>query len=113
FDAAEQTMRRIGNLRGVAAALRGQACVLVSEGKIDKAVEVGWESVRVAERQAPPVDKVGLVGAYVQLAYILAAQGRQGALAPAQRGYTLARELHSDRPTPALLEAQSVYLSAL
>jgi tetratricopeptide (TPR) repeat protein len=113
FDAAERGSRRSGDMARLSAALRGKASVLADEVQYDRAIELGWEAVRAAESQPPPIDKRAVIACYLSVAAKLHIAQRKGAIAPAQRAYALARDLYGNRPTAQLLEAQMRYANAL
>ena len=54
-----------------------------------------------------------LIQCYIDLAATLQRARRKGALEPAQRAYTLAREFHGDRPTEQLLFVRTIYATVL
>ena len=113
IDAAEQGMRRIGDLPGLVNALRWKANLRVEASRFDEAIAAATEAVQLAESRLLTTDKRGVMLANHTLAATLVAARHEGSLAPARRTYELAREIDGGRVTVDLLNGRSLYAFSL
>ena len=113
YNAAEHHGLSGGDMVTLADALRFKAGLRSTEGQVDEAIELLRQAVSAAEQQKPPIDQMELIQCYIDLAATLQRARRKGALEPAQRAYTLAREFHGDRPTEQLLFVRTIYATVL
>jgi serine/threonine-protein kinase len=113
FDAAEAVARRTGNGVELAYVLRGKSVLRSNAGDPDAAIDLAHQAVQAADSQSPPIDRRAQVEANLILGGVLLSAQRKGALAPARRGYEIARELFAGKTTPLLLMSQRNYALAL
>jgi eukaryotic-like serine/threonine-protein kinase len=113
FDAAQSTMRRLGDMAGLASALIGLSSARANAAEFDSAIDLAWQAVGAAERQSPPVDNRVTIQAYTHVAKMISGAPRVGAIEPARKAVLLGRQLYGARPTSPMLEARKWYAIAL
>jgi serine/threonine-protein kinase len=112
--AAEELSRRTGDMEHLAGALHQLSIIRLTEGQYDKAVSLGWQAIRTAERlKASPRFTSELSLLYADISNLTRLANHKGSLEPARRAYALAREVYGNRPTDTLLYARTSYAAAL
>jgi serine/threonine-protein kinase len=113
IEAAEATMRDIGEPTGLVNALRWKAHLRVEEGRFDEAIAAATEAVKLSEASQPLVGKRAVMLAHWTLATAMSSARATGHLPHARRAYELARELAGVRVTPDLLGARALHANAM
>ena len=113
LDAAEERMRRIGDLAGVAFVLRGKGELHAREGDYETAIDLMRRSARAAENLPARNAREELLISAVYLADVTRQAQFPGELELARRALSLAQEIHGSDITPTVLEAKRNYALAL
>ena len=111
--AAESAMRTNRDDVGLAEALRMKVWVLLSERKLDAAVETAQQGVQLAEKLPAAQAKVPLRGALQAQAAALNAAQRNGELEAAERGLAVAIEIHGSNPSATVAGMRGQVAAAL
>ena len=113
FDAAEERMRRIGDMIGVAYVLRGKGELHAREGNYETAIDLMRQSVRAAENLPSPEARQELLLSSVYLADVTRQAQVPGGLELARRALSLAQDMYGADITPTMLEAKRNYALTL
>ena len=113
LDAAERSMRQLGDMAGVANVLCARSELRRDQGEHDAALVMAAQAIAAAEAHAAGSgDQSPLIEALMVRVEMMLFVHRPGALQPARRARDLARAVHGERLNDRALEAQRCHALA-